>query len=91
VVVRNLEHRIWWILDAKHGAPKAKNLATMKLQLKVAQDNGWIPAGLEVRRAFVHPAAVDPPPMTTDPGVVRITLEHLETLLIDTPNWSPSR
>ena len=85
IVVRNIEHQYWWILDAKNASPNGKHLRLMNRQLEVSQLEGWIPTGFHAVGAIVYPNDLDPPPNTGEDEIVRTTVARLETLLISDP------
>jgi hypothetical protein len=84
VIVRNVEHRVWWVLDAKRATPSKDNERKMKLQLKTAAREGWIPEGFTARGLVVHPSDARFQPTTFDERVLRATLARLEAMLVST-------
>jgi hypothetical protein len=86
VVIRNIEHQSWWILDAKNATPNGKHIRLMDRQLKVARGESWIPPDFQAMGAIVYPDDLDPSPNTGEDQVIRTTLLRLETLLISEPS-----
>jgi hypothetical protein len=87
VVVRNVEHGVWWILDAKCKRwPDDKDVRLMEKQLATAAREDWIPEGFEARGAIVYPAfSKEVPVATPDDRIVRWRLAALEQRLTEEP------
>ena len=81
VIVRNLEHRVWWVLDAKNANPTRENVRQMNRQLKIAAKENWVPDGFRARGLIVHPANKQFSLLTESDRVLRSTLAQLELLL----------
>lgn len=79
--MRDLEHRVWWVLDAKNAKPSRDNQRKMKLQLEAAAAQAWIPTGFTARGLIVHPTSKRQSLLTDDDRMLRTTLAQLELLL----------
>lgn len=82
VMVHNREQRIWWILDAKHSGVGDRQFNLVRHQLKIAEAEGWVPAGSQARGALVQPLGMGHSPDLEDPPIPCITLEQLQSLLL---------
>lgn len=82
IILRDLDARTWWVLDAKYDAPGGRHVAHVLLQLRIAHDHGLVPNEWEARALIVYPP--NPrgvPELTNDARVRRATLDRLPEAL----------
>lgn len=82
IILRDLDARTWWVLDAKYDAPGGRHVAHVLLQLRIAYDHGLVPDEWTARALIVYPP--NPrgvPELTNDARVRRATLDRLPEAL----------
>jgi hypothetical protein len=55
IILRDNEHEICWVIDAKHGPPRDGDIGLMRAQLRLAREHGLYPKGWQTRGLIVHP------------------------------------